>query len=490
MRAVTLTHYWSRLLLVITTLVITMLVTTSAAASTTLSFRQPEAGPIPTYVKALMEEAYAELDIELTYLDMPRARSIVEANAGRIAGELGRLPGLEQDYPNLIRVDFPLFQYQLVIVADRRQCGLCELNDLENLAYVNGMQGVEHLLAEHDYQRPVVQALDLEQLQLMYRSHRVKAIILNDFEAQQLGLLDDPHNIAVPVLTELGYHYVHKQHAALVPQLYDVLNRMHSAGRVTAIMREAGARSSQPSEFIAAPQFGRVSATAGHWRSYTNLDGTGAYFELLRRIFGPVSNQLELNANTYQRAILGLEEQRFDILIGTYANHQPDNAIISRLHFDYDRPLFVFAHTEQAINAIMNGTFEPLICHVAGYGYDKFLPQGLNYYHTSNTLDCFAMLDLKRLGAVVAYRENAPDWMSAPYQSQQVHGSLPIHMAFQDTPRGRELRDWFDMRLSELVRSGEIAEFYSQTDLKRSTYILNLPLNPPQRNFVGATPRK
>ena len=466
-----------------------MLVWAPAMATAKLSFRAPDAGPVPSYVTALMEEAYAELGIELVYLDMPRARSIVEANAGRIAGELGRLPGLEQDYPNLIRLEFPLFRYQLVIVADRRQCGLCELGDLENLAYVNGMYGAEQRLTQHSYSRPTVQAVDLEQLLLMYQGNRVKAIILNDFEARQLGLLDDPHNVMVPIFTEIGYHYLHKQHADLVPQLSAVLERLHNEGRVTAIMREAGAHSSQDSLFTEPPQFGRITATAGHWRRYTNLDGTGAYWELVRRIFEPVSTKLELHSNTYQRAILGLEEQRFDMLVGTYAGHQPNNAIISRLHFDYDRPLYVFTHTEQALNDILQGQFEPLVCFVAGYGYDKFLPLGLNYYHTSNTLDCFAMLDLNRLGAVVAYRENTPDWTSAPYHSHQVHGSIPIHIAFQDTPRGRMLRDWFDMRLSDLVRSGEIAEFYSIDDLKRSTYFLNLPPNPPQQNFVGARPQ-
>ena len=461
----------------------------SNSGSQTLSFRQPEAGPLPSYVKSLMEEAYAELGIELNYLDMPRARSIVEANAGRIAGELGRLPGLEQDYPNLVRGNFALFRYQLVIIADRRLCGLCELEDLENLGYVNGMHSVEQILAEHNYQRPTVQATDLEQLYLMYQSKRVKAIVLNDFDAEQLGLLADPHLVAVPLLTELGYHYLHKKHAALMPKLDAVLDRMHSEGRVTAIMRAAGARSTFITRFTESPEFGRITATAGHWRSYTNLDSSGAYWELLRRVFGPVSNQLELNANTYQRAILGLEEQRFDMLIGTYAGHQPDNAIVSRLHFDYDRPLYVFAHTEEAIQAILNGEFEPFICHVAGYGYDKFLPPGLSYYHTSNTLDCFAMLDLKRVGAVVSYKENTPDWMSAPYKMHLIHNSYPIHVAFQDTPRGRKLRDWFDLRLSELVRSGEIAEFYSRKDLERSTYHINLPPNPPQQNFVGARPQ-
>jgi ABC-type amino acid transport substrate-binding protein len=449
-------------------------VTPLAARTTELSFRQPENGPIPAYITTMLEEAYAQLGIKLVYLEMPRARSIVEANAGRIAGELGRIPGLDQDYPNLIAVDFTLFQYQLVVVADRRQCGLCELQDIKNLAYINGMTSVEQVLAQQNYKGPTVQAVDLQQLHLMYTNRRVKAIALNDFEARELGLVDDPHNVVVPILTEVGYHYLHKQHADLVPKLAAVLHKMHDSGRVAEIMRDTGALISDPSKFTKPPQFGRINVAAGHWPKYTNIDGSGAYWELLRRIFNPVASALQLNANTLQRATAGLEEQRFDIVIGNYADHKLNKAIASRLHFDYDRPLYLFAQNEEALNAIMQGDFERLICQVAGYGYEKFLPETLNYYYTNSTADCFSLLGLNRLGGVISYYENIPDQLASSYPSIKIHDSLPIHAIFQDTPRGKLLRDWFDQRLAELVRSGEIAEFYSADDLNRSTYYLNI----------------
>lgn len=465
-------------------------VTTSLAANTTkLSFRQPEAGPIPAYITTLLEEAYAQLGIELVYLEMPRARSIVEANTGRIAGELGRIPGLDQDYPNLIAVDFTLFQYQLVVVADRRQCGLCELQDIKNLAYINGMTSVEQVLAQQNYKGPTVQAVDLQQLHLMYTNRRVKAIALNDFEARELGLVDDPHNVVVPILTEVGYHYLHKQHADLVPKLAAVLHKMHDSGRVAEIMRDTGALISKPSKFVEPPQFGRINAAAGYWRNYTNIDGTGVYWELLRRIFDPVSNSLQLNANTLQRATAGLEEQRFDVIIGNYADHKLSNAIASRLHFDYDRPLYLFAHSEALLDAIMQGNFSPLLCHVGGYHYDQFLPDSLNYYYTNSTSDCFNLLALNRVGAVISYQENVPDKLDQSYPSIKIHDSLPIHAIFQDTPRGLQLRDWFDKRLAELVRSGEIAEFYSADDLKRSTYFLNIQSQQIQKIAADAKPR-
>jgi len=38
-----------------------LMVSTKAMAATTLNFRAPDSGPVPSYVTALLEEAYAEL---------------------------------------------------------------------------------------------------------------------------------------------------------------------------------------------------------------------------------------------------------------------------------------------------------------------------------------------------------------------------------------------------------------------------------------------
>ena len=85
------------------------------------------------------------------------------------------------------------------------------------------------------------------------------------------------------------------------------------------------------------------------------------------------------------------------------------------------------------------------------------------------------MLDMGRMGAVVNYRENMPDWIAAPYVEHKLRDAVPIHVMFQDTPRGRELRDWFDKRLRELVYSGEIREIFTDEMLERSYLYLNLP---------------
>ena len=88
------------------------------------------------------------------------------------------------------------------------------------------------------------------------------------------------------------------------------------------------------------------------------------------------------------------------------------------------------------------------------------------------------MLDMKRVGAVITFNDNTPDWNTTPYVEHKLREAYPIHVMFHDTPRGRELRDWFDKRMRELVHSGEIRELFDETMLRRSYLYRSLPASP------------
>ena len=101
-------------------------ITSQAVLQQKLLFRAPDEGPFTQHVTAVLEEAYAKLDIRLEYIDLPRARGEQLAIEGTIAGELGRTALLEDKRRDLRRVPFPLFTFDIIAVADRRDCGFCD----------------------------------------------------------------------------------------------------------------------------------------------------------------------------------------------------------------------------------------------------------------------------------------------------------------------------------------------------------------------------
>lgn len=446
-----------------------------------LVFRMPDPSPITEYAVTVFSEVYKELGIEIRFVEMPRDRSLTEANKGHISGELGRLPNMADEFTNLVRVDFPLFDSRVVLVADRRDCGLCNFNSIESYAYIGGTQSVEAVLGQQTSEKPSVKVVNFEQLEMLYENDRVEAVIVNDFEAQQLKSINDPYTITVPYTRNTGYHFLYKDYAALVPKVEAILERMAANGRLREIARATGA------ELLAAPlpdtnsTFGSVTITAGLRENYTELDGNGYYWELMRRIFEPAASEVELFANGHTRAYLGYIDERFDIFLGDYTVAQQEHSITSRNHIDFDQGLFLFARDEATLAELQAGTHPRPICHIRSYAYSYLFPPSTSFYAADDQLDCFAMLDMGRVAGVIDFTEQAPEWGETPYVTAQLREPLPLHLKFRNNARGQRLRDWFDSELRRVVLSGEIREIYTDEMLRRSKFYLNTPKQPPSQ---------
>ncbi len=68
--------------------------------------------------------------------------------------------------------------------------------------------------------------------------------------------------------------------------------------------------------------FGRdVTVLASKWQHYTNEDGTGIYFDLLRLIYH--ESDLSIEITDYHRCLNLFKQEKADILIGVYQSDLP-----------------------------------------------------------------------------------------------------------------------------------------------------------------------
>ncbi|WP_411361068.1 hypothetical protein [Pseudidiomarina sp. YC-516-91] len=449
-----------------------------------LVFRTAEPSPVANFVVQLFTEVYAELGITLRFEDMPRNRSLTEANKGRIAGELGRVPMLAEEYENLMRVEFPLYDSEVMLVADRRNCGICSFESIESFGYIAGTRSVEALLEQLPLNKPNLQVASFAQLELMYDNDRVDALVLNDLEAELLDANNNPYTVFVPYARFTGYHYLHKKYAHLIPLVEAQLSKMLTSGRILELIEANDARLLTSQGFNTEPSLGEIRIASGVRPNYAQGDVNQAYLQLIRDIFAPVATELDVELNSFGRAYRGLDDNRFDALIGAQAKQLPNNAILSRNHIDFDSPLYVYTNDQDSMRKVLEGTLLQPVCQVVGYQDEQLLPNTLNYYVADSLLDCFAMLDMGRMGAVISYETSVPEWSEAPYVAHKLRDALPLHVAFPKTPHGYRLRDWFDREFRKLVESGAIRDYFSDDTLQRSFLYLNLP---PQAT-AAATP--
>lgn len=185
----------------------------------------------------VLREAYAPLGYSLQVEEYPATRSLSIANNGQLDGEMGRITAVCDDYPNLVKVPYPLLQARMVAVTINPALKNTELKDLPRyrLGTYLGALINDHLKLPL---RHTDQTRTLDQLQKMLESGRIDFAVTPDFMISRWQ-----HSSDKPLYLlqeDLGafdvYHYVHKRHQQLVPALSEQLQKLSAQGITQQIL--------------------------------------------------------------------------------------------------------------------------------------------------------------------------------------------------------------------------------------------------------------
>ncbi|MDV6316673.1 ABC transporter substrate-binding protein [Idiomarina sp. HP20-50] len=408
-------------------------VTSQAFSQQKLLFRAPDEGPFTQYVTSILEEAYAKLDIKLEYIELPRVRGEQLATEGTIAGELGRTASLEEKRDDLRRIPFPLFSFDIIAVADRRNCGYCSVSEIESLAYVNGMDSITNVVEKLPYKPSIVTPINFEQVVKLLDSGRIQFAFMTDFQFKSSKLSNNPHLITHTLSSETGFHYLNEEHARLIPQLTYYLQTMRKNGRMEELRKQYGIETQKPIKLIEPPK--QLTVVGALHPGLINADGTGKLWEIAQTVFPTFGSKINKVVSSWQRSFQLMGEGRADALIGVRPDQQIKNAILSKYHVGYDDSVFLFSLEESK---------EGPICVSGPHFMETLFETQRPFYRASNSLDCFALLDLGRVSAVIDYKDNLPDWTEKPYKKKKLSAPQPLFVAFSDSGRGRALRQLFD----------------------------------------------
>ena len=178
--------------------------------------------PIKDVAIKLMTRAYAKLGHNLTILEYPQGRALIESNAGRVDGELFRMAGINQEYKNLIQIPAPIsFSQILAYVSEDSNLSPAKWSGLKGLrvGYVNGAKIVEIKLQGI----PSIAVQNPEQLFYMLKNDRLDVAI---YVATSAKLPDGVIALSTPLLKVPVYHYIHVKNKRLAAPLQDSIQRL------------------------------------------------------------------------------------------------------------------------------------------------------------------------------------------------------------------------------------------------------------------------
>ncbi len=177
-----------------------------------------------------LELAYASLHIKANFTPRPPLRALNEADSGMLDGEMMRPAGIEGDYPNLLRVNVPLYMnVASAIVRQGAVAAPASVEALSKFKAVGIVRGIRHAEATTEGWRNVVVINNYAAAVRMLKEGMidvllggdtaiVDAISSNHYDAGQFQKRD--------VYSTPLYHYLHKRHAALVPKVQAELARL------------------------------------------------------------------------------------------------------------------------------------------------------------------------------------------------------------------------------------------------------------------------
>lgn len=176
------------------------------------------------------------LSAELTIYPTATERGMLNANEGRDDGLAMRVAGLEKQYPNLIRVPEPVAINEFVAISTRHRFATPNWDSLQpyTVSYIIGWKVFEQNVPKG---RELTLVRDAEQLFSLLARDRTDVVLYERWQGlvqtRTMGLkvqVMEPPLVRTPM-----YMYVHKKHAALVPQLAQALHRLKQNGTYARI---------------------------------------------------------------------------------------------------------------------------------------------------------------------------------------------------------------------------------------------------------------
>ena len=201
------------------------------------------------------------------------------------------------------------------------------------------------------------------------------------------------------------------------------------------------------------------------WENYTNEDGTGLYWDVLKAVYEPVGIALHVEFVPWKRAIFLIETEKADA-IPSATPLDVESCDLSERMLDSSTVVAIFKPEtipDWQGEASLEGK---KVAWIRGYDFQMRLQVTVAYHEINNLTSGLAMLEKGYIDVLMDYREGIeaekPSTMDlTEYRIEELFPE-PMYMGFGKTPRGQQLLKIYDERIEQLYQSGELQKIYAK----------------------------
>jgi len=217
-------------------LTIMLIFTEISYSESTLRFTQIKDTP-----DEILKAAYSKIGIPIEMVIMPGKRALKESSEGRADGEVHRIFKIGEVYPTLIRVPTPINYIEPSVFSkkyDFKVTGCSGLKDY-SIGIVRGVkhaelctEGMSNVQVLFDSTK-MMELLDVERIDIAITAR------INGLWLTKKMNMKSVHPLSPPLSRMSVYHYLHKKHKKLVPEIDKIFAEMKENGELETLREKS-----------------------------------------------------------------------------------------------------------------------------------------------------------------------------------------------------------------------------------------------------------
>ncbi|AQS35395.1 amino acid ABC transporter substrate-binding protein, PAAT family [Shewanella psychrophila] len=208
----------------------------------------------------------------------------------------------------------------------------------------------------------------------------------------------------------------------------------------------------------------RIHIVTENWVGYTNHDGSGYYFDIVRRIFPAEEWQLKIDIVPFSRVRYLLHYNKADMALGFYPDDKT-RSIYSDIPIEVDTVDVAITPELAALWQGIDSLAQKKVQALLDYRFDELIPVPMYYEESVNLLDLLNRVNQGKIDAVLDYKPAMLTKVGDLNQPKQFViledvFRLEVYFVFSQTEKGESLKMHFDRELQKLIDSGELDRLF------------------------------
>jgi polar amino acid transport system substrate-binding protein len=213
-----------------------------------------------------------------------------------------------------------------------------------------------------------------------------------------------------------------------------------------------------------------IRLITSEWPGYTNKDGTGLYFDVLKAVYEPEGIQIKFELVPWKRA-QAMVKKTADAIVGETIMPEEDY-LYPKWPIDVEEVTAIFKKAKVAEWKGEASLENKTVSWIRGYDFQMYLHVNLKVLEVDSVQSGLLMLDKDRMDFLIDYidgiEEEAQNIQKtvdhnfdlAQYQMEPLRLGAKVYVAFVNSARGKKLVEIFDRRMAQLYESGVLDTMY------------------------------